>query len=65
MWSLVIAKDLLTPFLQAGLMDPATARRYRSTVLEPGGSRPAAALVEDFLGRATSFEAYRAWLERA
>jgi thimet oligopeptidase len=64
MWSLVIAKDLLTPFQAAGLMDPATARRYRAAVLEPGGSRPAAALVEAFLGRPTRFDAYRAWLER-
>jgi thimet oligopeptidase len=64
MWSLVIAKDLLTPFQAAGLMDPATAGRYRAAVLEPGGSRPAAALVEAFLGRPTRFDAYRAWLER-
>jgi thimet oligopeptidase len=64
MWSLVIAKDLLTPFGAAGLMDPATARRYRATVLEPGGSRPAATLVEDFLGRPTRFDAYRGWLEQ-
>jgi thimet oligopeptidase len=64
MWSLVIAKDLLTPFREAGMMDPATARRYRTTVLEPGGSRPAAALVEAFLGRPTRFDAYRAWLEQ-
>jgi thimet oligopeptidase len=64
MWSLVIAKDLLTPFRAAGLMDPATARRYREQVLEPGGSRPAAALVETFLGRPVRFDAYRAWLEQ-
>jgi thimet oligopeptidase len=64
MWSLVIAKDLLTPFREAGLMDASTARRYRATVLEPGGSRPAATLVEAFLGRPTRFDAYRAWLEQ-
>jgi len=63
MWSLVIAKDLFAEFQKAGLMDPATAARYRRTILEPGGSRPAAALVEDFLGRPSGFEAYRAWLE--
>jgi thimet oligopeptidase len=64
MWSLAIAKDLLAPFREAGLMDPATARRYREAVLEPGGSRPAAALVEAFLGRPARFDAYRAWLEQ-
>ena len=63
MWSLVIAKDLFSEFQRVGLMDPATARRYRRAVLEPGGSRPAAELVQAFLGRPSGFEAYRAWLE--
>ena len=63
MWSLVIAKDLVSAFRERGLMDPATAARYRRAILEPGGSRPAAALVEDFLGRPSGFEAYQAWLE--
>jgi len=63
MWSLVIAKDLFAEFHRAGLMDPATARRYRRAVLEPGGSKPAAELLRDFLGRETRFEAYQAWLE--
>ncbi|MCM2333255.1 MAG: Zn-dependent oligopeptidase, partial [Anaeromyxobacteraceae bacterium] len=63
MWSLVIAKDLFGEFRRAGLLDRATAARYRRAVLEPGGSRPAAALVQDFLGRPSGFEAYRAWLE--
>jgi len=63
MWSQVIAKDLFSEFRTAGLMDPATAGRYRRAVLEPGGSRPAAELVRDFLGRESAFDAYRAWLE--
>ncbi|HTN51434.1 MAG TPA: M3 family metallopeptidase, partial [Anaeromyxobacter sp.] len=63
MWSLVIAKDLFGPFRAAGLLDPAPARRYRKAVLEPGGSKPAAELVKDFLGRPHGFEAYAAWLE--
>ncbi len=63
MWSLVIAKDLFGEFKRAGLLDQATARRYRKAVLEPGGSRPAAELVREFLGRPSGFEAYRAWLE--
>jgi thimet oligopeptidase len=64
MWSLVIAKDLFGEFERAGLMDPATARRYRSAVLEAGGSKPAAELVEDFLGRPSGFEAWTRWIER-
>jgi thimet oligopeptidase len=63
MWSLVIAKDLFGPFRAAGIMDAAVARRYRKAILEPGGSKPAAELVKDFLGRPHGFEAYEAWLE--
>ena len=60
-WSLVIARDLLSGFA-GGLMDAEAARRYRSEVLERGGSRDANDLVEAFLGRPSSFEAYREWL---
>ena len=62
MWSLVIAKDLLTAFEDGGLMDPTTDRRYRDSVLVPGGSKDASALVKDFLGREQDFRAYEAWL---
>ena len=62
LWSLVIAKDLFTVFKREGLLSGA-ARRYRRAVLEPGGSRRAAELVEDFLGRPHGFEAFRAWLD--
>jgi thimet oligopeptidase len=62
MWSLVIAKDMFTVFNQQGLMNPEAARLYRRTVLEPGGSKPAADLVKDFLGRPYTFDAYRQWL---
>lgn len=60
-WSLVIARDLLSGFA-AGLMDPEAARRYRTEVLERGGSRDARELVEAFLGRPSSFDTYRDWL---
>ncbi|WP_426323794.1 M3 family metallopeptidase [Microbacterium sp. E-13] len=60
-WSLVIARDLLSGFA-ADLMDPEAARRYRTEVLERGGSRDARELVEAFLGRPSSFDAYREWL---
>ena len=60
-WSLVIARDLLSGFAD-GLMDPEAARRYRTEVLERGGSRDARDLVEAFLGRGSTFDAYREWL---
>ena len=64
MWSLVIAKDLFSPFEKAGIMDPATAAKYRENVLAPGGSKPAADLVKDFLGRPYGFESFARWLDR-
>ena len=63
MWSLVIAKDMFSRFDKAHLLDPAVPARYRETVLAPGGSMPAAKLVENFLGRPFGFESYRAWLD--
>jgi thimet oligopeptidase len=62
MWSLVIAKDMFTVFSKQGLLNPEAARLYRRTVLEPGGGKPAAELVKDFLGRTYTFDAYREWL---
>ncbi len=62
MWSLVIAKDLYSSFDKANLLDPTVPMKYRKTVLAPGGSKPAAQLVQDFLGRPFSFEAYKTWL---
>ncbi len=63
LWSMVIAKDLEAEFQKNGYLHPATAMKYRKTVLEPGGSKPAAELVKDFLGRPYGFESYRAWLD--
>lgn len=59
-WSKVIADDMFTAFARAGLRDPATALAYRRKVLEPGGTKPAADLVADFLGRPISLDAYKA-----
>ena len=64
MWSLVMAKDLFSQFDPANLLAPDVARRYRERVLAPGGSKPAADLVKDFLGRPADFKAWEAWLNR-
>ena len=63
MWSLVIAKDLFTVFARDGLLSETAAARYRDTVLAPGGSAPAAELVENFLGRPYDVAAFQAWLQ--
>ncbi|KAB2900243.1 MAG: Zn-dependent oligopeptidase [Kofleriaceae bacterium] len=62
MWSLVIAKDLLTPFSKKGLMDTATTFAYRDKILAPGGSKDAAVLVKEFLGRDYNFKAFEKYL---
>jgi thimet oligopeptidase len=62
MWSLVIAKDMFTEFNKDGLTSPAIARKYRDTVLGASGTKSAAGLVSDFLGRPYSFKAYAEWL---
>ena len=62
MWSLVIAKDMFSQFDKGDLLSPTIAKRYRDAVLAPGGSAPAALLVEHFLGRPFNFNAYQAWL---
>ncbi len=63
-WSLAIAADLFTRFEKKGLMNPGVNRAYRKTILEPGSSAPASDLVDNFLGRPWSTDAYREWLER-
>lgn len=63
-WSLVIARDLLSAFA-GDLFDVETALRYRREILEPGGTRDARDLVEAFLGRESTFDAYRDWLAGA
>jgi thimet oligopeptidase len=62
MWSLLIAKDFFGQFDRANLLAPAVARKYRDTVLAPGGSKPAVALVHDFLGRPFEYKAWEQWL---
>lgn len=63
MWSLVIAKDLFTKFDQKNMMNADIATKYRSTILAAGGSKPAATLVKEFLGRDFEFDGWKKWLE--
>jgi thimet oligopeptidase len=64
MWSLVIAKDMFSQFDRGRLLAPEMAAKYRDAILVPGGSKPAAALVRDFLGRPFDFGAWESWLNR-
>jgi thimet oligopeptidase len=62
MWSLVISKDMFSAFDPNDLTNPTVATRYRDTVLAPGGTKPAASMVHDFLGRDYDFTAFDTWL---
>ena len=64
MWSLVIAKDLFSKFDETKMMAPGVAKEYRMKVLAPGGSKPAAELVSDFLGRPFNEASWKKWLDR-
>jgi thimet oligopeptidase len=64
MWSQVIAKDLFGAFDEDDMFAPDVAHRYRDRILAPGGTRDAADLVSDFLGRPFTFDAFAAWLDR-
>ncbi len=64
MWSLVIAQDLLTPFKKAGLGNEAWLKKYRDSILVPGGTADAADLVETFLGRKFNYRAFEKFLGR-
>jgi thimet oligopeptidase len=58
----VIAIDFFVQFDKRNLLDGPTAMRYRRTVLEAGASKPAAELVQDFLGRPQGIDALRNWM---
>jgi Zn-dependent oligopeptidase len=51
LWSEVIGDDLFGRFTTEGVTSPEVGAAYRSAILEPNGSRPAAELVRAFLGR--------------
>ncbi|MBN2717067.1 MAG: Zn-dependent oligopeptidase [Deltaproteobacteria bacterium] len=63
MWSLKLAQDLLTRFKQEGMLNPSTAADYREFIIRRGGSVDAGDMVERFLGRAPTFDAFRKYLE--
>jgi thimet oligopeptidase len=62
MWDKVIAEDFFEQFDPKNLLAGDAPRRYRRTVLEPGGSVSANDLVKNFLGRPQSMEALQRWI---
>jgi thimet oligopeptidase len=62
MFDKVIALDFFAQFDPGNLLGGDAGERYRKTVLEQGGSKPAKQLVRDFLGRGEDFAAFAKWL---
>ena len=58
----VIALDFFAQFPRHALLDSPIAMQYRRAVLEPGGSLPAREIVEHFLGRSQSSDAFTRWM---
>jgi thimet oligopeptidase len=58
----LIAIDFYAQFDRKHPLDGPAAARYRRTVIDPGSSKPAAELVRDFLGRASTMDAFKVWL---
>jgi len=57
MWTKVIALDLISAF-GPDVMNEATGRRFRELILSRGSEEPARDLVERFLGRPVSSDAF-------
>ncbi len=62
MFDKVIALDFFAQFDPGNLLGGNAGERYRKTVLEQGGSKPAKEMVRDFLGRSEEFAAFSKWL---
>jgi len=58
----VIALDFFAQFDPQDLLGCDAGSRYRTAVLEQGGSKPGRQMVRDFLGRDEEFAAFSQWL---
>jgi len=62
LWSKVFAQDMFTVFQSAGLESPEAGMRYRKDILEPGAVYEPDVLLERFLGRPVSYDAFYKYL---
>jgi oligopeptidase A len=56
-WAQVLSADAYGAFEESGVFDPATGERFRSQILEVGGSRPAMDSFRAFRGREPRLDA--------
>ena len=59
----VIALDFYARFDQEHPLDGPMTARYRKLVIDPGATKPAAQLVQDFLGRPQNMDTFKAWVD--
>ena len=62
LWSKVFAQDMFTVFQRYGLESPIAGMRYREDILEPGAVYEPDLLLERFLGRPVSYDAFYKYL---
>ena len=58
LWSKVYAQDMYSVFKKNGILDPETGRRFRKVIFEPGGTVHPKLLVQEFLGREPTMDAF-------
>ena len=58
LWSKVFGDDMFSRFAAEGVTDPGVGASYRTAILERGGWIDANEMLEEFLGRAPSNEAF-------
>lgn len=61
----VIAIDFFNQFNRRALLEDPATMRYRKAVLDRGGSAPGRQMVQGFLGRDESMEAFEEWIGEA
>lgn len=58
LWSLVYASDMFTRFQKEGVLNPATGRAYRESILAKGRTEDPDELLREFLGREPNEDAF-------
>lgn len=58
LWAEVFGQDMFSRFAEEGVLSTEVGMAYRRKVLEPGGTKDAIDLLQDFLGRAPRSDAF-------
>ena len=58
LWAEVFGQDMFSRFAEEGVLSTEVGMAYRRKVLEPGGTKDAIDLLQDFLGREPRSDAF-------